>query len=79
MGMYNWIDFFWMTLFEYCRGSMDGGGAQAVPARIAEGRERRLERNIEKLREDSHANAGCKPCSEVLPPPLQSQPPPPQI
>jgi hypothetical protein len=38
---------------------MDGGGAQAVPARIAEGRGRRLERNIEKLREDSHANAGC--------------------
>ncbi|KAE8021590.1 hypothetical protein FH972_007466 [Carpinus fangiana] len=38
---------------------MDGGGAQAVPALIVEGRERRLERNIEKLREDSHANAGC--------------------
>jgi len=53
-----------MMVFEYCRGSVDGGGAQAVPAGIAEGRERRLERNIEKLREDSHANAGCKPCSE---------------
>jgi hypothetical protein len=61
-----------MMLFEYCRDSRDAGGAQSISAGITEGRGRRLKRNIEKLREDSHANAGRKPCSEVLSSPLQS-------
>jgi hypothetical protein len=29
-----------------CRGAMDGGGAQALLAGVAEGRERRLERDL---------------------------------
>ena len=47
---------------------MDGGRAQVVLAGIAESGERRLERNLKELCENSDANTGCKPCSEVLSP-----------
>jgi hypothetical protein len=57
----------WM--FEWIRDSMDGGRAQAVFGWIAESRERWLERNLKKLCQNSNADAGCKPCSEVLSPP----------
>ena len=37
---------FWLFLLQCFRCAMDRGRAQAIPAGIAESRERRLERNI---------------------------------
>ena len=52
---------------------MDGGRAQTVLVRVAEGRERRLEGDFEELCEDTYADSGGEPCSEVLSPPDQTQ------
>lgn len=54
------------------RSGMDGGGTQAVLNGIAESRERRLERDIKELCQDTYTYSGGKPCSEVLSPPKQS-------
>lgn len=59
------------------RSSVDGGRAQTVFGWIAEGRERWLERNLQKLRENANSDAGCEPCSEVLSPQKQPQSPSP--
>lgn len=45
---------------------MDGRGTQAILAGVAEGRERRLERDFKKLCENAYTYTGCKPRSEVL-------------
>lgn len=37
---------------------MDGGGTSFIFDRITEGRERRLERNFEKLRKNTNADSG---------------------
>lgn len=58
---------------------MDGGGAQVVFVGTAEGGERRLERDFQKLRQDEDADAGGQSCAEIFSSPEQSQPPPPPI
>lgn len=37
---------------------MDGGGTPVVFGRITEGRERRLERNFQKLCKNTHSDSG---------------------
>lgn len=59
------------------RSSVDRGGTQAVPARIAESGKGWLERHFEELCEDSDAHAGGESCPEVLSPPEQPQSPSP--
>lgn len=50
---------------------MDGGGTQAILVRVAEGRERGLERYIKEFCEDAYTYTGSKSCSKVLSPPEQ--------
>nr|GMC74310.1 transcription factor MYB1R1-like [Ipomoea batatas] len=68
-----------VSLNNLSQSSMDGGRAQTVPIGVAEGGEGRLERNLEKLCEDSNPYTSGKSCSEILSPAEQPQPPPPPI
>lgn len=38
---------------------MDRRGAQVVSVGVAEGRKRRLERDLSQFRQDSNSNTGC--------------------
>lgn len=58
---------------------MDRGRAQAIPRWIAEGWERGLERDFQKLCENQNTYSSRKPRAEVLPPPQQPQQAAPEI